>query len=91
MIDLADPKTDVIKLFKSFKKYSKDYTVDERCQGTISRWLANDSYKNKEACYEPAKQLLWVWEKLGLIKVRKPSHPVDLGKVFNITKKGQDI
>ena len=59
MIDLADPNTDVIKLYEEFY-YSRTSNKVE----SLVEWIDK---RETESSIQLANQLIFIWERLGLI------------------------
>ena len=73
MIDLADPDTDVIKLYKEFKKDLGDQLFWEI---NIATWLGDGIYnpnyiENPGPFLKKASQLLLIWMRIGIVKIYK--------------------
>ena len=81
MIDLADPNTDIEQLFKEFMKYYSFTTVSHYtfCMHDIAKWIRvhefyNGSNIDEEQSMQNAKQIIYVWDKGGLIKMNYASY-----------------
>ena len=87
MIDLSDPNTDVIKLYKDFLKWiiknGEMYRQAGICKWfrdtAVEKWLYNNEfipYKEEEKCRKLAKILLSVWSRINLIIVENPNNKI---------------
>ena len=68
MIDLADPNTDVVKLYKEFKKLYRQTRFDNIFfeYGAIEYLLGNKRMVSKDEI-KKAKQIIAIWLRLGYI------------------------
>ena len=85
-LNLADPETDVVELFKDFKKWyinsphwmewpNKIYSYSEFPRSALRGWLSFRS----EQYLEETDQLILIWRKSGFIK--------QVDEIFKFTRK----
>ena len=77
MIDLSDPNTDVVKLYKEFKKWvngikrgmrKSKYTTSFFERHSVSGWIYFNKRQQRYGCL--TETLLSIWERIGLVGIR---------------------
>lgn len=78
MIDIHDPNFDPVETYQAFKAYvigSAGGAEPLAARVHLKTWLHLKMWGNKNGCWDTeqtlAADLLWIWEKSGLIKPEK--------------------
>ena len=98
VIDFADPKTDVVALFKEYIKYIRNkFQLFNNPKwkdrfNHLYEWLEDEHKEWMHGNTSPARsELLNIWELGGLIRINQSDRSYEYGYQYKLTPKGKRL